>query len=45
MADIVCALNEERLKVSLKAVRQDSQEVEIFSSEPVLSLSQASVLS
>lgn len=44
MADIVCALNEERLKVSLKAVRQDNHDVEIFSSEPVLSLSQASVL-
>ena len=43
MADIVCALNEERLKVSLKAVRQDNHEVEIFSSEPVLSLSQASM--
>lgn len=43
MADIVCALNEERFKISLKAVRQDSHEVEIFSSEPVLSLSQASV--
>jgi hypothetical protein len=43
MADIVCALNAERLKVSLKAVRQDNHEVEIFSSEPVLSLSQASV--
>ena len=41
MADIVCALNDERLKVSLKAIRQDNDDTEIFSCEPVLSLTRS----
>ena len=38
MADIVCALNNKRLKVSLKALRPGSEEIEIFTSDPELSL-------
>jgi hypothetical protein len=39
MADVVCALNTKDLKVSLKAVRQGSEESRIFTSAPELSLS------
>ena len=41
IADIVCALNEERLKVSLKAARQDRVTSEIFVNESLLTLSSA----
>ncbi len=43
MADVVCALNAEGLKVSLKAVRPGSEESSIFTSAPELSLSSAPV--
>jgi hypothetical protein len=43
MADVVCALNAEGLKVSLKAVRPGSEESRIFTSAPELSLSSATV--
>ena len=43
MADVVCALNAESLKVSLKAVRPGSEESSIFTSAPELSLSAAPV--
>jgi hypothetical protein len=43
MADVVCALNTEGLKVSLKAVRPGSEESSIFTSAPELSLSSAPV--
>ena len=41
MADIICALNEERLKVSLKAARQDSDTREIFVNNSLLTLCNA----
>lgn len=44
MADIVCALKEERLKVSLKAARPGSDAVEIFINEPLLTLGCPSML-
>jgi hypothetical protein len=43
MADVVCALNTGRLKVSLKAVRPGSEERGIFTSAPELSLAPAPV--
>lgn len=43
MADVVCALNAEGLKVSLKAVRPDCEDSSIFTSAPELSLSSAPV--
>ena len=43
MADVVCALNAEGLKVSLKAVRPGSEESRILTSAPELSLSSAPV--
>jgi hypothetical protein len=43
MADVVCALNTERLKVSLQAVRPGSEESGIFTSAPDLSLSPSPV--
>lgn len=39
LADIICALNEERLTVSLKAVRQDWDASEIFVNQSRLALS------
>ena len=43
MADIICALNDERLRVRLKAARPDGDETVVFTCEPVLTLSHASL--